>query len=82
MILIAVFLLCPAAAFSAESDAGVSARYETIKARYLKLRNTDRNINKESEWLSVIKQLEDFAGSYSASKNAAVALSQSGVMRL
>lgn len=64
-------LFCLAQAQAAD---GAAARFEEIKARYLKLRNTDAEVTKPAEWSAVGRDFEMFAEQHSTSKHAPAAL--------
>lgn len=66
----------------AETKGSADSVYESIKVRYMRLRNTDRNIQKQAEWESVINSLEGFAKANKANPHAPVALSQAAGMSL
>ncbi|MBN8549262.1 MAG: N-acetylmuramoyl-L-alanine amidase [Deltaproteobacteria bacterium] len=55
------------------ADSGAQ-EFENIKARYLKLRNTDTEVAKVSEWSAVATDFEHFAEEHSTSKHAPTAL--------
>lgn len=48
--------------------------YETLKARYLKLRNTDPTVRRQAEWNQLIKEMAGYASDWPRSKNAPAAL--------
>jgi N-acetylmuramoyl-L-alanine amidase len=83
LFLLIAFLLIPflRPAFAAPGAPTESA-YESLKARYMKLRNTDKEIARQAQWREIITDLEAFANSHKNSKNAPVALSQSAAMSL
>lgn len=67
--------------YTAAAHAGpVDPRYEAIKAKYMKLRNTDRNIRNKAAWLAVIDELKQYAEKYPRAKNAGIALFQAASM--
>ena len=60
----------------------IDARYESLKSRYMRLRNTDREVARVKEWQEVINALENFALTYVKSRHAGVALSQAASLYL
>lgn len=54
--------------------------FESLKSRYMKLRNTDRDIQKEAVWRAVLKDLDNYAKQNPRSQTAAVALFNAATM--
>ena len=51
-----------------------TAKFDLLKEQYLRLRNTDANVSKVSDWFKIAEQLEDFARLGNAGSNAPAAL--------
>lgn len=77
-----IFLLSldPTISYSQKQNPQASKTYEGIRERYLKLRNTDRQIIKRQEWEDVIARLSSFMEDYSGSKEAPSAMMYIAIM--
>ncbi len=67
-------MVCPAAAESPSPD------YELLRAQYLKLRNTDTEVSKVSEWKTVGEGLVRFADAHPASTSSPKALIDASIV--
>jgi N-acetylmuramoyl-L-alanine amidase len=62
------------------SAAAPDAQLQSMKARYLKLRNTDVRISRPAEWRALAQEFEDYVGAYPKDAQAPSALLNASIL--